>query len=208
MKSKLIVLIVVGAILVCALLFIPRKSSDETGSGETTHEIGKPNNVVNGAEFHVVTDPVWQIPKPGEETRIKIGLSFKNRSKGKMFFSLEPYIAIRPILTNSNGETIPIEGGSSGEGKTNLWSRCLDPGESYEFLYPDACLSWSWSNQGKELCLYLIRGPRTWLYFPGLSPGNYSISFHYERRFALSPVEGVSAWVGEAITPPVKVEIK
>jgi hypothetical protein len=293
MKSKLIVLIEVGGILVCALLFIRSRNSNETESAtpvlvqaapnssseqkkdaaivpfpgiqtsisslgdrkfavreaaskrligfgmgaipelqkaqrsrdaeirrrsrEIIQEIERLNNVVNGAEFRVITEPVWLIPKPGEETRIKIGLEFKNRSKEKVVFYLDPFEAIRPILTSSNGQTIRIEGGRDGTPKRSVWSPCLDPEESYEFLYPDTRLSWA--NQGKELRLYLITNRRECLYFPErgvggappvstLSPGNYSISFHYEHTGTLSPVQGVSPWIGEATTPPVKVEIK
>jgi hypothetical protein len=281
-KSKVVILIAIGAVLAGALLLIPKRASNETGapemdlvhsaptltseqkadaaavpiadmqalisslghrkftvreaaskrltglgmgaipelqkaqrsadaeirkrSREIIQEIERLNHVVNGAEFRVVAEPVWRVPKPGEETKIKIGIRFKNRSKEKLVFYLAPIIAIQPILVSSNGQTIRIEGGENGNPITTYWSPCLDPEESYEFLYPDACLSWA--NQGKELRLYLINSPGAELYFPELSSGSCSISFQYKHTGTLSPVEGVSPWVGEAITPPVKVEIK
>jgi hypothetical protein len=279
MKSKVIVLIAVGGILVCALLFIPRRTSNETESekaalvhappnsssqqkteaevvaiaeiqglipslsdrkfavreaaskrliefgmdaipelqkGQTSpdpeirkrsrkiiQEIERLNNVVNGAEFRVVTEPVWRIPKPGEETKIKIGILFKNRTKEErlVFYLVDK---IHPILRDSNGQTIKLEGGRNGIYMTTNRILSLQPEESYEFLYPDARLSWA--NQGKELGLYLISSGFEWLYVPGLSSGHYSISFRYENT-DVPPVEG-DWWVGEAITPPVKVEIK
>src|SRR5262249_30311588 len=52
--------------------------------------IEKRNNfkTVNGVEFSVVADKVWKIPKKGEQTKIKLGLSFTNRRKEKVYLYL------------------------------------------------------------------------------------------------------------------------
>ncbi len=59
-----------------------RRSQQVIEEIEVRYKLPRPVRV-NGVDFQVITDKVWKVPKPGKETKIKLGLQFTNRSKGK-----------------------------------------------------------------------------------------------------------------------------
>ena len=167
-------------------------------------EIEKRNNfkTVNGVEFSVVTDKVWKIPKRGEQTKIKLALSFSNRRNEKLNLYLFDTIWIS-LVSPKLGE-MRIEGGRNGPGR-QFPSRTLRPGEAFVHTYPDAKLSWV----GQDLRLvYVDRAPKEYYCIPKLSAGKHSLSFTYEQKWDIRPKDGSTPWKGGATTYPVEVEIK
>jgi hypothetical protein len=159
--------------------------------------------VANGARFRLVAEPIWIIPKPGEERSLSLSLEITNLAAEKRRFCLLDSIYV--LLKDRCGNFLPLQGGRDHLLKKNPYTPPLVKGQCYAVKHFEGKLCW---DELGKLRLQGQDGFGGWWFYTDIVPGHYWLIIAYANDSVLQEKRVVPLWNGKAVTNAVKVQVK
>lgn len=168
-------LVVVGMMLAAGmaaqadLIALPR-----TSPSKETEALAKSATVrEKGAEFAILTAPVWPVPAKGKETPVTLGVKITNHNDGPMRFNRFDTVTV--ILKTADGKWVERSGGRNGTLRVKPVTVGKD--ESYTLEFPGHL---AWAKDGTLRLEWSEPGGGTWQ-FLNLKAGKFTLEITYEN---------------------------